>query len=63
MLGPASGAILAAGFVGAIIVLAADLVANHALPAALPTGVITGAIGAPYLIWLLVSANRTGRGG
>jgi iron complex transport system permease protein len=63
LLGPASGAILAAGLVGAIIVLAADLIASNALPAALPTGVVTGAIGAPYLIWLLATTNRQGRGG
>ena len=50
-------------FVGAIIVLASDLVAEHVLPVALPTGVVTGAIGAPYLIWLLATANREGRGG
>jgi iron complex transport system permease protein len=55
--------LLAAAFVGAIIVLGADLVAEHMLPVSLPTGVVTGAIGAPYLIWLLVTANREGRGG
>jgi iron complex transport system permease protein len=57
------GGILAAGFVGAIIVLGADLVAQNVLPTALPTGVITGIIGAPYLIWLLATVNREGRGG
>lgn len=55
--------ILAAACVGAIVVLAADLVAAHALPIALPTGVLTGAVGAPYLIWLLATVNREGRGG
>lgn len=55
--------ILAAAFVGAIIVLGADLVAAHALPVSLPTGVVTGAVGAPYLIWLLSTVNREGRGG
>ena len=49
--------------VGAVIVLASDLVAEHALPVALPTGVVTGAVGAPYLIWLLATTNRQGRGG
>jgi iron complex transport system permease protein len=63
LLGPASGGIVAAGFVGAAMVLAADLLAEHLLPFALPTGVMTGAIGAPYLIWLLATANREGRGG
>ena len=63
ILGPASGGILASAFVGAIIVLTADLIAQHLLPEALPTGVITGAVGAPYLIWLLATVNREGRGG
>ncbi|MDG4666983.1 iron chelate uptake ABC transporter family permease subunit [Mycobacterium sp. 236(2023)] len=55
--------ILSAGLVGAVVVLAGDLVAAHALPVALPTGVVTGAVGAPYLIWLLATVNREGRGG
>ncbi|MGE0027233.1 MAG: FecCD family ABC transporter permease [Thermoleophilia bacterium] len=63
VLGPARGLLAAAGLVGAVIVLSADLVAVHALPVVLPTGVVTGAIGAPYLIWLLATANRAGRGG
>jgi iron complex transport system permease protein len=62
LLGPSSG-ILAAGFVGAAVTLAADLVAQHLLPATLPTGVVTGAVGAPYLIWLLVTVNKRGGGG
>ena len=63
LLGPASGGIVAAGLVGASVVLGADLVAQHLLPTALPTGVVTGAVGAPYLIWLLVTVNKEGRGG
>lgn len=55
--------LLAAALVGAAIVLGADLVAQHVVPVALPTGVVTGAIGAPYLIWLLAHVNREGRGG
>jgi iron complex transport system permease protein len=58
-----SGSVIASALVGAIIVLAADLVAQHALPTSLPTGVVTGIIGAPYLIWLLATVNREGRGG
>jgi iron complex transport system permease protein len=64
LLGPASGGgLLAAAFTGAIIVLGADLVSHQLLPVALPTGVITGLVGAPYLIWLLATVNREGRGG
>lgn len=63
ILGPAGGGILAAALVGAVVVLVADFASQHLLPASLPTGVVTGAIGAPYLIWILVTVNREGRGG
>ena len=32
-------------------------------PTELPVGVVTGIIGAPYLVWLLARANRTGTAG
>jgi iron complex transport system permease protein len=60
ILGPTSGSIVAAAFVGASIVLAADLISQQAMPIALPTGVVTGAVGAPYLLWVLVGMNRDG---
>jgi iron complex transport system permease protein len=63
LLGPATGGVLAAGFTGAGILLLADLVARHVLPTPLPTGVVTGAVGAPYLLWLLATTNREGAGG
>jgi iron complex transport system permease protein len=61
--GPGKAGILAAGFVGASIVLASDLVAQQIMPIALPTGVVTGAIGAPYLLAVLFVMNRKGGGG
>ncbi|WP_133905210.1 iron chelate uptake ABC transporter family permease subunit [Actinophytocola oryzae] len=60
---PATGSVPAAGFTGASLLLVADLVARHVLPTELPTGVVTGAVGAPYLLWLLATANRAGSGG
>ncbi|GAA1376253.1 FecCD family ABC transporter permease [Catellatospora chokoriensis] len=63
LLGPATGGIAAAALVGAILLLSADLVAVHLLPTPLPTGVVTGAVGAPYLLWLLATTNRRGTGG
>lgn len=49
---------LAAG-IGALMVLAADLVAQHALAAiSLPAGVVTAAVGAPYFLWLLSRSNQ-----
>ena len=58
LLGPATGGLLAAGAVGASLVLASDYVAVNLLPMQLPTGVVTGAVGAPYLLWLLATTNR-----
>jgi iron complex transport system permease protein len=63
LLGPATGGILAAALVGAALLLASDLVATQLLPVSLPTGVVTGAVGAPYLLWLLITTNRQGGGG
>lgn len=63
LLGPATGGILAAALTGAALLLTADLVAVHLMPTPLPTGVVTGAVGAPYLMWLLATTNRQGAGG
>jgi iron complex transport system permease protein len=47
---------------GALLVLGADLVAGRIVPGAtLPVGIVTGAIGAPFLLSLLVGADRFGR--
>lgn len=61
ILGSAGSGIAAAACVGATILLSADLLAQHLLK--LPTGVVTGAVGAPYLVWILISINKEGRGG
>mgnify|MGYP003306301171 FL=1 len=54
----------ASALVGAVIVLAADFAGSNLVPGvSLPVGVVTGALGAPFLLWLLVTSNRVGRGG
>ena len=50
--------LLAAMVLGGVLVVGADLVTRGLLPFALPAGIVTAAIGAPYLIWLLVRTNR-----
>ena len=50
--------VLASMVAGGVLVVGADLVTRAVLPFALPAGIVTAAIGAPYLIWLLVRANR-----
>jgi iron complex transport system permease protein len=56
-------ALVPAALVGALVVLAADLVGQHLLPVQLPVGILTACIGAPYLLYLLVVSNKIGRGG
>jgi iron complex transport system permease protein len=63
LLGPARGGIVAAAAVGAVLCLVADHIAVQVLPVEMPTGVVTGAVGAPYLLWLLATTNRRGVGG
>ncbi|MFD9502560.1 FecCD family ABC transporter permease [Streptomyces sp. NPDC060035] len=48
---------VASGMVGALLLIGADLVARTALPITLPVGVVTAAIGGPFLVYLLVRAN------
>ena len=63
LLGSARGGIIAAGAVGAILCLVSDYIALYLLPVEVPTGVVTGAVGAPYLLWLIATTNRRGMGG
>ena len=57
--GGARPPVLASAVVGAVLVVGADLVARTLLPSALPVGILTAAVGAPYLLWLLVRGRTT----
>ena len=46
--------------VGGLLVVVADLVGQYAFGTRYPVGVVTGVLGAPYLIHLLVRTNRSG---
>ncbi|MER7480817.1 iron chelate uptake ABC transporter family permease subunit [Streptomyces sp. NPDC126510] len=48
---------VASGLTGALLLTGSDLVARTALPVSLPVGVVTAAIGGPFLVYLLVRAN------
>ncbi|MFD1448780.1 iron chelate uptake ABC transporter family permease subunit [Oceanobacillus sp. FSL K6-0127] len=52
--------VIPAGLVGINLVLAADLIGQFAFVVRYPVGIITGIIGAPYLIYLLIRMNRKG---
>ncbi|QOC25689.1 iron chelate uptake ABC transporter family permease subunit [Microbacterium hominis] len=50
--------VVTSGVVGAVLLLAADLVAQFAIPGmSLPVGIVTGAVGALFLLWLLATSK------
>ncbi|MGW7052141.1 FecCD family ABC transporter permease [Streptomyces sp. NPDC054887] len=54
--------LLCSALTGALVVVLADLVARRVLsPTELPVGVLTAAVGAPYLIWLIVKGCTGGK--
>lgn len=62
MLPTAGLALLPAALVGVVVVLAAEFVAGNLLGALeVPVGIVTGLIGAPYLLWLLATNDRGGQ--
>jgi len=58
LVGVGFSTLIPAGLVGIILVLASDLIGQFAFVARYPVGVITGILGAPYLILLLIRMNR-----
>lgn len=60
ILGPVGSPVLPAGLVGALLVLVADFCAQYAFGTRLPVGVVTGVLGAPYLVYLLIRSSRSG---
>lgn len=49
-----------AGMIGTILVYSAELIGKNLLPASYPVGVVTGLLGAPYLLILLMNINKKG---
>ncbi|MCU1424472.1 MAG: iron transporter [Microbacteriaceae bacterium] len=63
LVGTGGLSLVPSALVGVVVVTASDFVAQHALGAVqVPVGVVTGVVGAPYLLWLLGTAGRS-RGG
>lgn len=55
-------ALVASTVTGAALTLVADVVAQHGLlGVAAPVGVVTGLVGAPYLLWLLATNEKRSR--
>ncbi|MBQ0710236.1 MULTISPECIES: iron ABC transporter permease [unclassified Ochrobactrum] len=52
--------LIPSALIGAILVLAGDYCGQFLLPGRYPVGVVSGVLGAPYLIYLIIRANRSG---
>ncbi|MDQ0207559.1 FecCD family ABC transporter permease [Alkalicoccobacillus murimartini] len=52
--------VIPSGLVGLNLVLAADLIGQFMFEVRFPVGIITGLLGAPYLLYLLIRMNRKG---
>lgn len=50
--------VLVGGLAGAVLVVGSDVVSRTVLPVELPVGVLTAAIGAPYLLYLIARRSR-----
>lgn len=60
IVGPNGSLLLPSALVGACLVLIGDYIGQFLLPSRYPVGVVTGALGAPYLIYLIIRVNRRG---
>jgi len=60
IVGPHGSLLVPAGLVGALLVVSADFVGQWLLGTRFPVGVVTGVLGAPYLVYLIIRSNRSG---
>ena len=58
LVGSARPPLLASAVCGALLTVGSDLIARTVLGSELPVGIVTAAIGAPFLLYLLVRRNR-----
>jgi iron complex transport system permease protein len=60
LIGKNHSTILSSGLVGVCLVLVADLLGQYAFQTRYPVGIITGLVGAPYLLFLLIFQYKAG---
>ncbi|MGC0366388.1 iron complex transport system permease protein [Rhodococcus sp. 27YEA15] len=60
LVGSGTSLLVPSALVGALLVLIGDFIGQYALGTRYPVGVVTGALGAPYLVYLIIRSNRTG---
>lgn len=60
IVGPGGSLMIPAALVGSLLVVIADLIGQFAFSTRFPVGVVTGVIGAPYLVYLIIRTHRSG---
>ncbi|WP_307832095.1 FecCD family ABC transporter permease [Prauserella cavernicola] len=60
LVGPSGSLMIPAALVGALLVLVGDFTGQFLLGERYPVGIVTGVLGAPYLIYLIIRTNRAG---
>ncbi|WLQ63194.1 MULTISPECIES: FecCD family ABC transporter permease [Streptomyces] len=60
LVGAGGSLLVPAGLVGSLLVLVADFTGQFAFDTRYPVGVVTGVLGAPYLVHLIVRTHRAG---
>lgn len=63
LVGPGTNLLVPSALVGALLVLVADVAGQWVFDTRYPVGVVTGVLGAPYLIHLIVRTNRRNAAG
>lgn len=61
LIGFGAPSVLASGLVGALLVLVADMLGQFVFGTRFPVGVVTGILGAPYMLLLLILINKRGQ--
>lgn len=59
LMGRNGSLLVPAALVGALLVLLGDYAGQFLLPARYPVGIVTGVLGAPYLLYLILRDNKT----
>jgi len=60
IVGQGGSLLIPSALVGALLVLVADFCGQYLLGTRFPVGVVTGVLGAPYLVYLIIRSNRAG---
>lgn len=60
LMGPRGSLLIPSALVGSVLVLVADFAGQYLLGTRFPVGVITGVLGAPYLVYLIIRTNKAG---